>query len=54
MKNSLNVDLLLSALSEILSERTGAAVTIKKGEYKNDVCGYETPCKMALSEIMVG
>ena len=53
MKKSLNVERLLSVLSEILSERAGAAVTIKKGEYKNDVCGYETPCEMALSEIMV-
>ena len=54
MENSLNVDRLLAALSDILSERTGAAVTIMKGEYKNDICCNETPCKMALSEILVG
>lgn len=41
MKNSLNVDLLLSALSEILSERTGAKVTVKKGEANHDICGIE-------------
>lgn len=54
MKNSLNVERLLSALSEILSERTGAKVTVKKGEKENDICCNETPCEMALSEIMVG
>lgn len=36
MENSLNVDLLLSALSVILSERTGMDVTVKKGE-TNDI-----------------
>ena len=37
MENSLNVDLLLSALSVILSERTGLDVTVRKGETNNDI-----------------
>ena len=53
MKN-LNVDRLLLTLSEILSERTGAVIKVKKGEKENDICSNETPCEMALSEIMVG
>lgn len=39
MKTNLNVDLLLSALSEIMSERAGAKVTVKKGETNHDICG---------------
>ena len=35
-KTNLNVDRLLAALSEILSERTGAKVTVKKGESNHD------------------
>ena len=36
-KMSLNVDRLLSALSVILSERTGLDVTVRKGETNNDI-----------------
>ena len=36
-KTSLNVDRLLSALSVILSERTGLDVTVRKGETNNDI-----------------
>ena len=36
MENSLNVDRLLTALSVILSERTGLDVTMRKGEPNND------------------
>ena len=36
-KTNLNVDRLLSALSVILSERTGLDVTVKKGEANNDI-----------------
>lgn len=50
MKNSLNVDLLLSALSEILSERTGAAVKVKKGEKENDVCGVKEVRRFTVAE----
>lgn len=35
-KTNLNVDLLLSALSAILSDRSGMDVTVKKGE-TNDI-----------------
>ena len=38
-KTNLNVDLLLSALSAILSDRSGMDVTVKKGETKNDIKG---------------
>ena len=37
MENSLNVERLLSALSVILSERTGLDVTVRKGETSNDI-----------------
>lgn len=37
-KTNLNVDRLLSALSVILSERSGLNVTVKKGE-TNDIKG---------------
>lgn len=36
-KTSLNVDRLLSALSVILSERSGLDVTVKKGDADNDI-----------------
>ena len=36
-KTNLNVDRLLSALSVILSERTGLDVTVRKGETNNDI-----------------
>lgn len=36
-KTSLNVDRLLSALSVILSERSGLDVTVKKGDSDNDI-----------------
>ena len=36
-KTNLNVDRLLSALSVILSERSGLEVTVKKGETNNDI-----------------
>jgi len=38
-KTNLNVDLLLSALSAILSDRSGMDVTVKKGETNNDIKG---------------
>ena len=37
-ETNLNVDLLLSALSAILSDRSGMDVTVKKGE-TNDIKG---------------
>ena len=36
-KTNLNVERLLSALSVILSERSGLDVTVKKGETTNDI-----------------
>ena len=36
-KTNLNVDRLLSALSVILSERSGLDVTVKKGDSDNDI-----------------
>ena len=36
-KTNLNVDRLLSALSVILSERSGLDVTVKKGDSENDI-----------------
>ena len=36
-KTNLNVDRLLSALSAILSERSGLEVTVRKGETNNDI-----------------
>lgn len=38
-ETNLNVDLLLSALSAILSDRSGMDVIVKKGETKNDIKG---------------
>lgn len=36
-KTNLNVDLLMAALSAILSDRSGMDVTVKKGETTNDI-----------------
>ena len=46
-KTNLNVDRLLSALSAILSERSGLDVTVRKGEKENDICSVKTACRMA-------
>lgn len=46
-KTNLNVDRLLTALSVILSERSGLEVTIRKGEKENDICSVKTACRMA-------
>lgn len=46
-KTNLNVDRLLSALSVILSERSGLDVTVRKGEKENDICSVKTACRMA-------
>ena len=50
MKKSLNVERLLSALSEILSERTGAKVTVKKGESNHDICGVKEVRRFTVAE----
>lgn len=48
MKKSLNVERLLSVLSEILSERAGVEVKVMKGEMNHDVSGNEEISKVAL------
>lgn len=48
MKKNLNVERLLSVLSEILSERTGVEVKVMKGELNHDVSGNEEISKVAL------
>lgn len=49
-KTNLNVDLLLSALSEILSERIGAKVTVKKGESNHDICRVKEVRRFTVAE----
>ena len=50
MENSLNVDRLLAALSVILSERTGAKVTVKKGESNHDICRVKEVRRFTVAE----
>jgi hypothetical protein len=46
-ETNLNVDLLLSALSAILSDRSGMDVTVKKGETNNDICSIQEISRLA-------
>ena len=50
MKNSLDVDRLLLTLSEILSERTGTKVTVRKGESNHDICGVKEVRRFTVAE----
>jgi hypothetical protein len=46
-KTNLNVDRLLTALSVILSERSGLDVTVRKGEKTNDICSIQEISRLA-------